>query len=227
MRSLQQIPYLVQAASPLIYFFPSISIPSLWSPPSFTFSSAPFKFKFRISPSNLLFLTLSARSALNSIPYFHSITISGTNKQVMKESIVNVHPMTHRTSQNHQYFWLGLGEKSSWRSDLPAPIALMIGSIMAVPAAPSKHRNKLFAAVALADFPGYKSTRRVLTLLKMNVTEIPTVRSGGKRWRFFSTWRRRARRRKRSYWRIDRWEEQQGIRRNLESTHKWYMRWYK
>lgn len=58
---------------------------------------------------------------------------------------------------------------------LPTPILLISGSIKARVPAPAKQRYRLFAAVADAPCPGYRSTIKVCAMLNMLVTVKPTA----------------------------------------------------
>lgn len=118
----------------------------------------------------------SALSARQRMPYFHSRATRGEKQQHKSESRVKLHP---------------------------APSRFSSGSMNPVPAAPAQHRYRLFcrakknsrrvrqfwpertacgespgpltAAVAEADWLGYRSTSSVEVQLKMVVTETPTA----------------------------------------------------
>mgnify|MGYP007039054952 CR=1 FL=1 len=57
----------------------------------------------------------------------------------------------------------------------PSPMAEVIGLIAADAAAPSSHRNKLFAAVAAADFPGQRSTIKALRTCEVPIIDHPVM----------------------------------------------------
>lgn len=59
----------------------------------------------------------------------------------------------------------------------PFPIDSLIGVIAAEAAAPNSHRKRLFAAVAVADCPGHKSTIKALSTCDVAVIDHPVTKS--------------------------------------------------
>ena len=72
----------------------------------------------------------------------------------------------------------------------PRPMERIIGSRTPVAPAPIRQRTKLFAAVAVAALFGYRSTSKVLTVLKEPVMPKPMTNRivvGAARWTLYST----------------------------------------